>query len=157
MKQKERNKNKEHKTVMYFKVDSPLSLRKEILRTAIDTTQLLRDYESFRSIKHAKMERYRELSKVFKEVELLTKKLRNKDLPVISKVQEDIRKAKLLDQRAVLNQEQAQKLKAKIRMNIDYQKKEPEPEIKVEHRLTDEEKLEQEIKDIQSRINRLDV
>jgi hypothetical protein len=160
MKHKEKVKIKEHKeekTAMYFKIDSPLSLRKEILRTAIDTTQLLRDYESFKSIKHTKMERYKEFNKVLKDIELLTKKLRSRDLPVINKVQGDIKKAKLLEQKNVLDQEQAQKLKAKIKSNIEFQKKEPVQEAKVEQHLTDEERLEKEIRDIQSRLNRLDV
>lgn len=150
MKNKEKNQHKE-KDIMYFKINAPLILRKEILKTAIDTTQILREYESFKAIKHLKLEKYKEFNRVFSEIENLTKKLRAKDLPVISRIQKNINKDTYLEKKTVRQKEEMEKLKSKPKVE------EPKKEVKVEHHLTEEEKLEHEIMDIQARLNKLNV
>ncbi|MBI2670897.1 hypothetical protein HYX18_02895 [Candidatus Woesearchaeota archaeon] len=139
----------EEKSVMYFKVDYPLELRKEVLKTAIEATQLLKRYEAFKGLLHLRHETYSDFNKIYKDIEFLSKKLRNRDLPVISKVQEDIKKVKIAEQRKM--QMRQQQIVQKIEMG-----KSPSVE-EHKHHLSEVERLDEELREIQQRLRNLDV
>ena len=137
----------EEKSTMYFRLDAPVELRKEILKTAIGTTQLLKRYESFKALHHLKSEVYQDFNKVYKEIDVLTKKLSTKDLPVIERVQENVRKARNAEEKiAHIRQQPILKVENPSR-------EEPQKE---KHYFSEEERLDSELRDIQSRLRKLD-
>ena len=62
---KEERKHHEDNS-MYFKIDLPLELRKEILKTAIEVTQLLKRHEGFKGLRHLRAETYQDFNKIYK-------------------------------------------------------------------------------------------
>lgn len=139
----------EKEDFMYFRVDTPLELRKEILKSAIDTTQILRRYESYKGLSHLKSEVYQDFNRVYKDIDDLSRKLRTKDLPVIEKVREDVKKARLSEQKSVVVHQQD------FREQINSQMPKQQEAIIEKHALTDQEKLDDELRDIQSRLRKL--
>jgi hypothetical protein len=137
----------EEKSAMYFRVDAPVELRKEILKTAIDTTQLLKRYESFKALHHLKSEVYQDFNKSYKEIEILTKKLTTKDLPVIERVQENVRKARNAEEKmAHIRQQPSLRVESSIKEDTKEEK----------HYFSEDERLDNELRDIQSRLRKLD-
>lgn len=141
---KEERKHNENSS-MYFKIDLPLELRKGILKTAIEVTQLLKRHEGFKGLRHLRAETYQEFNKIYKEIDLLSRKLRTKDLPVIKKVREEIKKAEVQEQRPVHVVQHPGPVNAlqgteRPRLHI-----------------SEEDKIDNELREIQRRLHSLDI
>jgi hypothetical protein len=137
----------EEKSIMYFRIDNPVELRKEILKTAIDTTQLLKRYESFKALHHLRSEVYQDFNRSYKELEILTKKLGTKDLPVIERIQEDVKKARNAEEKiAHIKQQPISMIERPIKEDNKEEK----------HYFSEEDRLDSELMDIKSRLRKLD-
>ncbi len=141
--------SKKVSTAMYFRVDYPIELRKEILKAAIDTTQLLKRYESFKALSHLRAEVYQDFNKSYKELEILTKRLTTKDLPVIERVREDIKKARHSEQKMMSSIHELPIPKPSLMSDKDR-------ESVRSRNLSEDEKLDDELRLIQDRLKRLE-
>jgi hypothetical protein len=81
---KKKNNEKEENSA-YVKVDSPLSIRREILESAIESAELLKSWESYQSYKYKKLEVVGKvvniMRRIEKEVIALKKRLPVVDVP----------------------------------------------------------------------------
>ena len=81
---KKKNNEKEENSA-YVKVDSPLSIRREILESAIESAELLKSWESYQSYKYKKLEVVGKvvsiMRRIEKEVTALKKRLPVVDVP----------------------------------------------------------------------------
>ncbi|MAG20246.1 hypothetical protein CL618_02330 [archaeon] len=53
---------------LHIKIDSPVETRKDLLKTAIETTQLLQFYENFKKIRAEKRKTIRQLRTISREI-----------------------------------------------------------------------------------------
>lgn len=60
---------KEDKDVVYVKIDSALTLRRDILESAIDLTTLLKRWESYKVIRELKFQEIKKLKKLMTQIE----------------------------------------------------------------------------------------
>jgi len=142
--------HKEHKAEkpsMYFRLKSPLDVRREVLISAIDVTQLLRKYEGFKGLRHLRTEIYQDFNKVYHDLEILIKKLRTEDIPVIEGIQKDLKKAKAAEDKMLHMERQEYKHPVK--------EEKKEEDIHVSPRFTEDDRLERDLRNIQERLNRL--
>lgn len=140
---------KKESTAMYFRIDYPIELRKEILKAAIDTTQLLKRYESLKALSHLRSEVYQDFNKKYKELEILTRKLSTKDLPVIERVRSDVKRARSSEQKMMSAINEIPIPKPSV-------KSEEHRESRQLRQLSEDEKLDQELRLIQDRLKRLE-
>ncbi len=77
--------NTKHKVndeqVVHVRLNKPTSIRKEILKTAIDVTKIIQDAESLNVLRSSELALIWELKSIGKEIESLQKNLVEKDLP----------------------------------------------------------------------------
>lgn len=71
--------------IMHVRVDNHKDLRRDLLKCALDSTRLLRDYEKFRKIRNEKEKRVKELHNIFKEIKVLKSQLKRYGLPELPK------------------------------------------------------------------------
>jgi len=81
-KKKVRTRKKREENPMYVKIDGALSLRRELLGTAIDVTTLLKRWESYKMIREMKMREIKALHKIMGEIQKTFDKI-NRGLPKI--------------------------------------------------------------------------
>jgi len=86
------------KEIMHVRIDNSINTRKEILKTALDTTRLLKDFEKFKDIRERKTNEIKKLHKVFKEIKLLKSHLKRYGLPSLP---EDVKKEIAIRQKKV--------------------------------------------------------
>jgi len=67
----------EQENPMYVFVNNPVNLRKEILRNAIDATEMLKNYEHFKSIRERKTKKLQELRGLLYDMKKTNKGLLN--------------------------------------------------------------------------------
>lgn len=79
---KKKNNEKEENSA-YVKIGSPLSLRREILESAIESAELLKSWESYQSYKIKKLEAIGKVVNVMKRIEREVGSLKKK-LPVVA-------------------------------------------------------------------------
>ena len=72
---------------MYVKINGALSLRKDLLGTAIDVTTLLKGWESYKMIREMKMREIKALHSIMGEIQKTFSKI-NRGLPQI-KIEEE--------------------------------------------------------------------
>jgi hypothetical protein len=63
------HKTKEDDSVTYVKVDQPHPLRRDILETAIESAELLKNWEGYQKLKEDKVETFKKLVEIMKKVE----------------------------------------------------------------------------------------
>jgi len=119
---------------LHIKLDSPVETRKDLLKTAIETTQLLQFYENFKKIRTEKRKEIRKLRTLSREIIKETKKFQE-DLPQVKMPQPKKEK--------IVVTEKPEKIK-KIK---------PEPVKKIPKLPVS--KIQQELKDIEAKLNSL--
>lgn len=67
---------------LHIKLDSPIDTRKELLKTAIETTQLLQFHENFKKIRAEKIKTIKNLRTISKQIINLSNNLQN-ELPEV--------------------------------------------------------------------------
>ena len=67
---------------LHIRLDSPIDTRKELLKTAIETTRLLQFQENFKKIKTEKIKTIKNLRTISKQIINLSNNLQN-DLPQV--------------------------------------------------------------------------
>jgi hypothetical protein len=90
VKKKSTPKKKEDDSVTYVRVDGPIPTRKDILETAIDSAEILRDWESYKKHRATKLETYEKLVGVMRKIDREVNSLR-RHLPKMKEV-EDLEK-----------------------------------------------------------------
>lgn len=143
-------KQKDH-TVTYVRVDSPLVIRKGVLQSAIWTTELLRNYERYKVLKEEKAARSKQLVDIFNEIEALFRRLRTSDLPIFDRVEQEIKKSEMFKQRVTSEPSKTKIVKTQVI---------PKQEVRVvtpKKTVSAQEKLDLDIKDIQDKLNSLDL
>lgn len=137
MVKKHRNKAVHHhheEDTTYVKIDNALQTRKQVLESAIDVTELMKRYESYKILRELKM-------KEMKKLEILVKKIRTemnsyvKNMPKIKEVIEQEKK----------------ELKTLHQMEMH---KTDKPVVVEKEHLTG---IEKEIEEIKAKLNQLNV
>ena len=67
----------EQENPMYVSIENHLSLRKEILKNAIDATEMLKNYEYFKSVRDRKTKKLQELRGLLNDIKKTNKDLIN--------------------------------------------------------------------------------
>jgi len=139
-------KREESKEPVYVQLHNPVEHRKLILRTAIETAKLIQDYEAVRAIKTEKTEVLKKFFKVVSEAKAIQKSLIGTVLP---KLKEEP-KPKVVEQHV-------EKVKSTFVKKTEIAKKVEAPKKVIEERksLTDVEKLQQELSDIEGKLAKL--
>ena len=137
------------RTVTYVKVDTPLAIRKGVLQSAIWGTELLRNYERYKSLKEEKVVRSKQLLDIFKEIEVLFKRLRTVDLPVFDRVEEELKKSEVFKERMFAPPQKGKIVKSQATTKPQAKVVEPKKVISTE------ERLDIDIQDIQDKLNNL--
>lgn len=75
-------KKLEHKGV-HVRLEEPIAKRKEVLESAIYSTELLQKYENFKKIRNLKRKQKALFKKTIKELKLLVDELELKELPTV--------------------------------------------------------------------------
>lgn len=139
------------KTVTYVRVDSPLAIRKGVLQSAIWGTELLRNYERYKALKEEKIVRSKQLVEIFNEIETLFRRLRTIDLPVFDRVEEELKKSEVFKERMFSPPKNAKVVKGNKLVRQEVRVVEPRKVISTE------ERLDIDIKDIQDKLNNLEL
>ena len=150
---KKENNSKKHKdkTVTYVRVDNPLIIRKSVLQSAIWGTQLLRNYERYKALKEEKIVRSKQLVEIFNEIEALFRRLRTIDLPVFDRIEQELKKSEVFKERMFAPPTKTKVLRPQRTLRQEARIVEPKKVISTE------ERLDIDIKDIQDKLNNLDV
>lgn len=150
---KKENSSKKPKdsTVTFVKMDGPLAIRKGVLQSAIFATELLRDYERYKALKEEKAVRSKQLIEIFNEIESLFRRLRTSDLPIFDKVEQEIKKSEMFKQRMFEPPTKTKVVKARTVQKQEVKVVQPKKVISVE------EKFDLDIKDIQDKLNNLEL
>ncbi len=74
--------------VTYVKIDNPHPLRKDILETAIESAELLKNWESYQKLKEEKVEVYKKLVETMKNIEKEITSLK-RHIPRIDDIEEE--------------------------------------------------------------------
>jgi len=118
---------------LHIKIDSPVETRKDLLKTAIETTQLLQFYENFKRIRAEKRKTIRKLRTISREIIKDVKEFRE-DLP-------EVKMPKPKKEKTV-----------KVPVTVKPVKIKPKP-VKIPKLPVS--KIQQELKDIETKLNSL--
>ncbi len=136
---------KEEETFTFVKLYDSLEVRKELLMIALDDTKLLRDYEAYKNITKQKEVMIKAFSERMTEINGLVNELRKDNFPYIKKVEEELKK-----------EEEIKRIRNKG-MKVKVVNEEMKP-LKISRKpATHEDKLDQELRDLQNRLNRLGI
>jgi len=108
---------KEDDEVTYIRLENPLPLRRDILETAIDSAEILQDWENYKNLRVKKIEVYKKLvfvmQKIEKEVSIL-----KKNLPKKSNVK-GLEKEHIVKEKKVIKQEPGETEKKEFNTELD--------------------------------------
>ena len=79
---------KENKAVIHTIIENPETLRKDILKSAIDAAKIIKSYNDYFKIRDLKLKNINKLHSVLKEIKSLEKHLMETDLPQLSESEE---------------------------------------------------------------------
>lgn len=108
----------------FIQLSEPRSFRRAILGSALNSTSLLKQLESYKKIKKLKQKKITELKKILEETKQLVSDLKSKDLPVIEIKQPKIvrkvekvekGKPKKVKKAPVIKKKEVDKLDAELR------------------------------------------
>ena len=77
-------KNTNTVNVVHVKIDNPISIRKDILKTAIDTTKMLYSYNEILMLREKETKLINKFKSLHNEITRLQRNLQDSDLPKIS-------------------------------------------------------------------------
>ena len=126
---------------MYVKIDMPISLRKEILKTALKSTSLLKDFEKLKEIIQKKKESIAKLRSIIVDV----KKTEKEFVKLLPELPEEIEKKKL---------EVKTKTKSEAKKEAKKEKPKKEKEKK-EKTIIEEDPLARELRLIEEKLKAL--
>ena len=109
---KAKNVNEEEQ-VVHIRLDRPINLRKEVLRTAIDVTKIMQECGEIMILRNSELVLLEDLNGLSKEIEMLSKKLDN-NLPELPR--EKVEREKYVEKEEVEVEEISDiaKLKAEL-------------------------------------------
>jgi hypothetical protein len=137
------------KDILHVRIEKPIDFRKKTLKSAIDATSLLKNYESYKILKEEKMKKIVELNSTLKEIHHLMGELKNKNLPIVKEIEEEIQKE---EKRRAKKISQFSKVKVQIKKPKDIEKpaliKRPDTEMS---------RLDKELEEIKLKLSRLEI
>ena len=84
------HKNTNAVNVVHIRIDNPISIRKNILKTAIDTTKMLYSYNEILILRDKETKLINKFKSLYNEINKLQKNLQDSDLPKISEKYEAV-------------------------------------------------------------------
>jgi|SRR3989338_2145295 len=78
----------------YIKIGHPLALRRDVLKSALETTRLLREYETYKRLRKEKVDRIKALKLLMNDIKIDLGILQEKYLPPLheNKIEEKVKK-----------------------------------------------------------------
>ncbi|MBI2110486.1 hypothetical protein HYT51_01780 [Candidatus Woesearchaeota archaeon] len=78
----------------YIKIGHPLALRRDVLKSALETTRLLKESETYKKLRRAKVDRIKALKLLMNEIKIDLDILQEKYLPPLheNKIEEKTKK-----------------------------------------------------------------
>ena len=132
----------EKKAPVHMMVDQPLLLRKNILSTAIDVTKLLKEYEEFVALKNRKMKTLRLLQREMKTLKSLSNEFNENHFPNVPH--------ELPHQKVERHTEPKREA-----ISVKELKETLKPHKEHKPHLTELDRLNQELQDVESKLNSL--